>query len=187
MSRTCGVCQQPFVSDLNAALQAGVSVREVARTFGIARATLDRHKAHVQVGHRPPLSGPPGDLPPGKHLTAADELIAAVQVIRGVDWTAQDAAEAGNLRALAEAVDASPSNIGALREMRITLDGFRRGSFKTDPSETQELAALIAAIQMAPDDGTFGRTFDAALDAGASPKAAQAAATAATQRPARGS
>jgi hypothetical protein len=70
--------------------------------------------------------------------------------------------------------------------MRITLDGFRRGCFKTDPSETQELAALIAAIQMVPDDGTFGRTFDAALAAGASPKAAQAAATAATHRPAHG-
>ena len=187
MSRTCTVCEQPFVADLNAALQAGNSTREVARSFGVARATLDRHRLHVEAGHRAPLSGPPGDSPPGKHLAAAEELIAAVQIIRGVDWSAQDAAESGNLRALAEAVDANPSNIGALREMRITLDGFRRGSFKTDPSETQELAALIAAIQMAPDDGTFGRTFDAALAAGASPKAAQAAATAATHRPASGS
>ena len=186
MSRTCGVCQQPFVADLNAALQAGVSTREAARTFGVPRATLDRHRVHVEAGQPAPVSGPPGDSPPGKHLAAASQLIAAVQVIRGVDWSAQDAAEAGNLRALAEAVDANPSNIGALREMRITLDGFRRGSFKTDPSETQELAALIAAIQMAPDDGTFGRTFDAALNAGATPAAAQAAATAATQRPARG-
>lgn len=64
--------------------------------------------------------------------------------------------------------------------MRITLDGFRRGCFKEDPSERQELAELIARIQMRPDDGLYGRTFDAALAAGASPKAAQAAATAAT-------
>jgi len=147
---------------------------------------LDRHRLHVEVGQAP-LSGPLGDSPPGKHLAAAEELIAAVQVIRGTDWSAQDAAEAGNLRALAQAVDASPSNISALREMRITLDGFRRGCFRTDSSETQELAALIAAIQMRPDDGTFGRTFDAALAAGATPVAAQAAATAATQRPERGS
>jgi len=186
MSRTCGVCEQPFVADLNAALQAGISVREVARTFGIARATLDRHKAHVTVGHQAPLSGPLGDSPPGPHLAAAEELIAAVMVIRGVDWSAQDAAEAGNLRALAQAVDAGPRNISALREMRITLDGFRRGCFKTDPSEDMAMAELIASIQMRPDDGTFGRVFDAALNAGATPAAAQAAATAATTPSAHG-
>ena len=185
MSRTCTVCEQPFVADLDIALQAGTSTREAARVFGIPRATLDRHRAHVVVGQAP-LSGPLGDSPPGKHLAAAEELIAAVKVIRGIDWSAQDSAESGNLRALAEAVDANPSNIGALREMRITLDGFRRGSFKTDPSETQELAALIANIQIRPDDGLYGRTFDAALAAGASPKAAQAAATAATTPSAHG-
>ena len=180
------MCEQPFVADLNAALEAGNSIREVARTFGIPRATLDRHKAHVQVSHRPPLSGPLGDSPPGKHLAAAEELIAAVQVIRGLDWSAQDGAEAGNLRALAQAVDASPSNISALREMRITLDGFRKGVFKSDPSEDMAMAELIASIQMRPDDGLYGRTFDAALAAGASPKAAQSAAQAATTPPAHG-
>jgi len=187
MSRSCSICEQCGVTDINAQLEAGKSVREIARTFGVARATLARHAGHVEVG-RPPDSGPPilEDGPPGAHLAAAEELIAAVVLIRGVDWSAQDAAEAGNLRALAQAVDASPSNIAALREMRITLDGFRRGCFKSDPSETQELAALIAAIQIRPDDGLYGRTFDAALAAGASPKAAQAAATAATTPSAHG-
>jgi transposase-like protein len=186
MSRTCTVCEQPFVFDLNAALLAGNSIREVARTFGIPRATLDRHKAHIEVGHRAPLTEPLADSPHGTHLATAEELIAAVQVVRGDDFSAQDAAEAAHLRALAQAVDASPSNISALRELRITLDGFRKGVFKTDPSETRELAELIASIQMAPDDGTFGRTYDAALDAGATPKAAQAAATAATTPSAHG-
>jgi transposase-like protein len=186
MSRTCTVCEQPFVTDLNAALQAGSSTRELARIFGVPRATLDRHRAHVQVGHRVPLSGPPAGQPPGKHLATAEAMIAAVQVVRGDDFSAQDAAEAAHLRALAEAVDASPSNISALRELRITLDGFRKGVFKTDPSEDMAMAELIASIQMRPDDGTFARTFEAALDAGASPVAAQAAATAATTSTAHG-
>ena len=187
MSRSCSICEQCGVADINAQLEAGKSVREIARTFGVARATLARHAGHVEVG-RPTDSGPPilEDGPPGAHLAAAEELINAVKVIRGSDFSAQDVAEAQQLRSLAIAVDVGGSNIAGLRELRLTLDQFRRSVFNTDPSAQQELAELIAAIQMAPDDGTFGRTFDAALNAGATPAAAQAAATAATQRPARG-
>jgi transposase-like protein len=183
MSRSCSICEQCGVADINAQLEAGKSVREIARTFGVARATLARHAGHVEVG-RPPDSGPPilEDGPPGAHLAAAEELINAVKVIRGSDFSAQDVAEAQQLRSLAIAVDVGGSNIAGLRELRLTLDQFRRSVFNTDPSAQQELAEMIAKISGGADPGRYDRVFRAAIAAGADEDAARAAGDAALGR-----
>src|ERR1019366_611947 len=119
-----------------------ISSRETARQFGVSASALARHRTHANLEPAPASS----------HLTEAEELIAAVRLVRGDDWTAQDAAEAGHLRSIARAVDESPDSVGKLRELRVTLDGFRRGVFDTDPSETLELAELIARLR-GPEDG----------------------------------
>ena len=183
MSRSCSICEQYGVADINALLLAGKSVREVARDFGIPRATLGRHAMHLEVGH-PANSGPPilEDGPPGAHLAAAEELINAVKVIRGSDFSAQDVAEAQQLRSLAIAVDAGGSNIAGLRELRLTLDQFRRSAFHTDPSAQEELAELIVKISGGADPDRYHRVFRAAIAAGADEDAARAAGDAALGR-----
>ena len=173
MPRTCTVCTDPGVADVDSRLQAGDSLREVARTFGIARATLTRHAAHVEPDH--PVDSEP---PPGGHLAAALDLIGAVKVIRGDSYGAQDAAEAEHLRSLAELVDANPSNVAALRELRLTHAEFKRAGAATNSDELDDIAILVAKLS-GRRDGTYERTFAAVLAAGGDEDVAQAAAEAA--------
>jgi hypothetical protein len=181
MSRTCTICTQPFAADVNAALQAGDSVREVARTFGIARATLDRHRQHTGPRQEAPDTGPQSDTgpAPGSHLAAAVALIGAVKVIRGDNYGPQDAAEAEHLRSLAILVDATPTNVAALRELRLTHAEFKRAGSTTTSDEQMDLAELVASLT-GRNDGTYQRTFAAVLAAGADEDVARAAAEAAT-------
>jgi hypothetical protein len=148
-----------------------ISIRETARTFGVSASAVARHNDHAGIAP---------DSRTASHLATAEELIAAVKVIRGTDFSAY-LAEAQQLRSLA-AVDASPSNIGALRELRLTLDQFRRSVFHTDPSEQQALAEMIVKISGGADPDRYDRVFRAAIAAGADEDAARAAADAALGR-----
>jgi hypothetical protein len=116
---------------------------------------------------------------PASHVADAQALIDAVIVIRGDGSNAQDAAEANALLALAAVVDANPANIGALRELRITLDGFRKDAVRRDPQEDLELAELVANLSGPPPDA-WQRAYDAAVAAGVPPDAAGKVASAAT-------
>lgn len=118
----------------------------------------------------------------GTHAADAQALIDAVRVVRGTDFDAQDQAEANALLALAAVVDANPANIGALRELRITLDGFRRDAVRIDPREQHELAKLVAKLT-GPPPGVYESVFQAVIDAGGSTDAAFAAANTATGNP----
>jgi hypothetical protein len=119
------------------------------------------------------------------HRTEAEAVIDAVRVILGSDYTAQDAAEAGALRSLAAAVDSDPSNVSGLRELRLNLTGYRRLAFRPNLGEQEELGRLIASISFnhATRPSLFQDVYAAAIEAGAPPKAAQAAAQAATSSP----
>jgi hypothetical protein len=120
---------------------------------------------------------------PASHVADAQALIDAVRIIRGDESSAQDAAEANALLALAAVVDGNPANIGALRELRITLDGFRRDAVRRDPREDLEFAKLVASLTPRGEPDTYVRVYQAAIDAGATPEAAQAAGMAATAPP----
>ena len=115
------------------------------------------------------------------HTLDAEAVIAAVRLLRGTDWTAQDQAEAGQLLSLAGAVDADNTNVAALREFRLTLAQFRQGSFRPDPTEQMELAELIASIS-GPPPGAWQKAYDAAVAAGMPPDHAGKVASAATDR-----
>lgn len=150
MPRSCTVCTDPGVQDINARLLAGDSLREVARTFGVARATVTRHAAHVEVGH--PVNSDP---PVGPQLTAALRLIEEVRDRHGDAYTAQDAAEAEHLRLVAAAVDAGP-NVAGMRELRLTLAEFRRAAEPVDEDERDAIAALIASLSPKPTGAPDG-------------------------------
>ena len=172
MSKPCTVCVSADRDEIERSVKNRVSTRETARQFGVSASALSRHRSHADLEPAGPTSS---------HVAEAEELIAAVRLIRGDDFSAQDAAEAGHLRSIALAVDESPSNVGKLRELRVTLDGFRRGVFDTPQSEMNDLAELIARLR-GPEDGPaiHQRTYAAAIAAGASKEAAGAAADAAT-------
>jgi hypothetical protein len=150
MPRPCSICTDPGVEDVNSRLRAGDSLREVARTFGVARATLTRHASHIEAGH--PSEGDP---PVGPQLTAALRLVEEVRTRRGVDYTAQDHAEAVHLRLLAGAVDASPS-VASIRELRLTLAEFRRATEPVDEDERFAFATLIASVSPKPMGASNG-------------------------------
>jgi hypothetical protein len=173
MAKPCSVCVSSNRDEIERAVMNRISIRETARTFGVSASAVARHNDHAGIAP---------DSRIASHLATAEELIAAVKVIRGTDFAAQDLAEAQHLRSLAEAVDASPANIGALRELRLTLDQYRRLAFHTDPSEQQELAELIAKISGGADPDRYDRVFRAAMAAGADEDAARAAGDAALGR-----
>ena len=180
MSRSCSVCEQFGVADINAQLVDGKSVREVARTFGIPRATLGRHVEHIKVGH-PADSGSPssdsGSLP-GSHLTAACDLIAAVKALRGDKHCAQDVAEAKHFTTLAELVDSNPTNVSALREYRLTIAEYRRIAAPVD-DEDEAYAELMAKLSgWGASVEASSRVYSAAIERGLSPAEARSIADA---------
>ena len=69
------------------------------------------------------------------HRAQALEVIMAVKLLRGAEWTELEEAESGQLLSLATAVDADSSNIAGLRELRVTLAQFRKGAFRPDEGE----------------------------------------------------
>ena len=169
----CKVCISSDRLEIEQTVRSGSSLRQTAQLYGLSASSIARHAQH----------GPPEPTAPVSrtHTTDAEEVIAAVRVLRGLDWTAQDQAEAGQLLSLAGAVDADRTNVAALREFRLTLAGFRQGSFRPDPTEQMELAELIASISGPPPDA-WQKAFDAAVAAGVPPDAAGNVASAATDR-----
>jgi hypothetical protein len=173
LGNPCKVCLSADRLEIEQAVRSGSSLRQAAQLYGLSASSIARHAQH----------GPPEPSSPvtRTHTTDAEEVIAAVRVLRGADWTAQDQAEAGQLLSLAGAVDEDKTNVAALREFRITLAGFRQGSFRPDPTDQMELAELIASIS-GPPPGAWQKAFDAAVAAGVKPEVANKVASAATDR-----
>jgi hypothetical protein len=120
---------------------------------------------------------------PASHVADARALIDAVKLVRGDAYDAQAVAEANALLALAAVVDANPSNIGALRELRATLAGFRHdAAVRVDPRDDIEFAQLIASLTGPPPD-VYESVYNATIAAGGSKAAAFAAANAAVGNP----
>jgi len=174
--RPCSVCVSPDKAEIERPEMRRLPSREIAARFGLSASAVTRHRLHSGVA--------PAESPVGSHLAEALAVIAAVRLLRDDTWNAQDGAEAGHLTTLAAAVDRDPTNISALRELRITLADYRAGFFnRPNPVEQRELAELLATMTGGPDDGAYTRVYEAALAAGASPEAAQVAARAAIAPP----
>jgi hypothetical protein len=93
-------------------------------------------------------------------------------------------ADAAQLRAIAAAVDDRPGDVTLARELRVSRAAFKKSAVQVDPSERQELAALVASMSERPNAAEiFRRVYDRAIAAGATPEIAGAAAQAATDPP----
>lgn len=161
MSRPCSICLSPSRKDIERAVLNRISVREAARTFGVSASAISRHREHAGI-----VPGEVSGSGKRSHVTVAEELIEAVRVIRGPDFSAQDAAEAQHLLSVAQSAEADPT-IAALRELRLTLDQFRKLSFQTDPSDVEEYAKLIVSMTGAGERGNQAeRVHAAAIAAG---------------------
>jgi hypothetical protein len=132
---------------------------------------------------QPADSGPlaDGDGPlfgAGTQSAAARELIASVRDRLGDDYGAQDVAEAEHLTALAALVDANPTNISALRELRLTIAEFRRMGtpIDEDADEYLELVAKLSGWGAAVEASS--RVYSAAIERGLSPAEARSIADA---------
>jgi hypothetical protein len=117
----------------------------------------------------------------GTHVAHAAALVDAVRLVSGDDFDAQDQAEAGALLALASVCDANPSNVGGLRELRLSLATFRQAAVRANPREQMELAELVARLS-GPPPGAWQHAFDAAVAAGLDESAAHTLADAATSK-----
>jgi len=178
MTRACSVCLSPARAEIDCPEMSRLPSREVAEAFGVSKSAIARHRQHsgVEAEESPAAAG--------SHVAEARAVVAAVKLLRGADWSAQDAAQAGALTTLAVAVDHDPSNISALRELRITLGDYRAGVFaRPDPVAQRELAQLVAELSGPSDLTLYNRVYAAALAAGADVEAAQAAAQEATAPP----
>src|ERR1035441_5343314 len=101
MSKPCTICISADRDEIERAVKNRASGRETARQFGVSASALARHRTHADLEPAPTSS----------HLTEAEELIAAVRLVRADDFNAQDAAEAGHLRSIARAVAAKAAEL----------------------------------------------------------------------------
>jgi hypothetical protein len=76
MANTCHVCRHATRASIDAALQQGVPLRQIAGQYGPSRSALQRHKAHV-----PPPSQATADPRPDQDIVMPDlrQAIAALE------------------------------------------------------------------------------------------------------------
>jgi hypothetical protein len=88
---------------------------------------------------------PPEPQPSTSHSAAVDALDVAFRAARGGDFSPNDAAELGQLHAVAVALDADPTAVGLLREYRLGLADWRRRAEDNTHGDGLSLAQFLAA------------------------------------------
>jgi hypothetical protein len=135
--RRCTVCDNEQVSDVNALLGSGSSVRSVARLYRLSRTTVGRHKRHLA-----PTSGP----------------FALIRGDGGPDGPADPLAEAF---ILAERARTPRERIRALEQVRAATKLRLRGVSDLDADDHELLDGNVreaeAAFRDAPDFETAAR------------------------------
>ena len=74
----CSVCSSPQVAQVDALLDAGTPIRQVARVTGLARTTLGRHNQH-----KAPTSGRFALIPGGDGPTGPTDPLAEAFALAG--------------------------------------------------------------------------------------------------------
>jgi hypothetical protein len=134
MPRTCTICAHPKRGDIDAAMLAGTSLRDIAGQYGTSKSNLDRHRDHI-----------PAALTKAKaaaEVAAADTLLA--QVIKHRDdaaWFVEQAREiveeAREAKNTIAAIEAIKSVAPHLREAKGALELLGRVT-----GELQDKAAI---------------------------------------------
>jgi hypothetical protein len=121
----CTICANPQVSEVDALLGTGTSIRGVARMYGLARSTVARHRDHVA---------------PGQHR------FALIRAQGAPDGPPDPLAEAF---ALAERSRTPRERLRALEQVRAATKMQLRGAGKADPDAIALLDANIAQAEAA--------------------------------------
>ena len=75
----CTVCQSESVGQIDAALNRGLSVREVGRMFGFGKNVIFRHSKHVERMEQPTKSFTDQQVRVRAHRERVEELLAAAE------------------------------------------------------------------------------------------------------------
>ena len=142
MPRRCSICQHPQHADIDAALVAGGSYREVARDYSASEAALFRHKQE----HIPALLAKAEDA---AMVASADTLLEQVRTLQRRALGILDTAEhAGDLRAATAAIREARECIMLLAKLMGELDERAQVNILTlSPDWLAVRSRLLAALE----------------------------------------
>lgn len=144
MPQACSICIHPGCPEIDRALVAGESLRNIAQRSGTSRDALQRHKAHI-----------PAHLSKAAEAEAvadAGDLIGQVRSLQQQALALLTKAEAvGDYRTALQGVREARSCIELLLEVEGELD--RRGTVNVivSPQWIEIRAVLIGALEDHPD------------------------------------
>jgi hypothetical protein len=116
VSRTCTICSHALRDDIDAALVAGESYRNLAKRFGTSPAARYRYKADHLPVHL-------AKAKEAEEVSKADNLLERVQSLQSRTLSILDKAEdAGELRTALAAIREARSNVELLAKLLGELD-----------------------------------------------------------------
>jgi hypothetical protein len=157
----CRACSHPQRAKLEAELDAGRSVAEVAESFALSARALARHYAeHEPVESTPPAAPDPKVVPirPGRAgiALAADEddepitaRSTAADIVRRAHRLLAEADDAGSNRDIAALISAATGAVKALA--RLTGEDTKEASLASSPEFRAWVEAARDALKPFPD------------------------------------
>ncbi len=110
MGRRCTICTHPRAEEINAALDDGTPVAEIARAFGVQRPSINRHRGTHLAARIDPIP---------LNLLASETLEQVDSLTREADRIRRAAESSGDLRLALQAV----RELASLVEMAAKLRG----------------------------------------------------------------
>lgn len=141
MGRRCTICTHPDADAINAALDDGTSIAEIARTFGVQRPSINRHRGtHLAARIEPmPLAVRTSQLV--STLDQVDSLAAEADRIR------RAAESSGDLRLALQAV----RELASLVEMAAKLRGEMPDEATVNVVQIAQWPAVLQALEQFPE------------------------------------
>ena len=125
MPRPCTVCLHPELPDIAAELANGVNAVQIAKRYGLARSSVQRHRAHVGAARPPEPSLPRAPL---NSVDAARRTGRAFQALASLPPLDKVGAAYSSIGARIDAIAAKAEHEGSLavalmglRELRATV------------------------------------------------------------------
>ena len=144
MGMTCSICRHPEREQIDKAILAGDSMRNIAKRYGSTEATIHRHKKHL-----------PEYLILAKEAeqaTRADDLMQDLQDLRERALSLlQQAEDAGNYNACVGLIAQARKTIETLAEVRGELNRSATVNIFVNPVFQQVQAVILDELAEYPD------------------------------------
>ncbi|MGI6308457.1 MAG: hypothetical protein ACOX1X_07690 [Dethiobacteria bacterium] len=143
--RKCTICEHAKVNEINKALLAGDSFRNIAKRYGVSTAALHRHKSN----HIPAALTQAREA---KEVAQADNLLAQVQELQAKALSILRQAEAaGELRTALQGVREARSCLELLAKLQGELQQEGTVNITLAPAWVQLRTVILNALQPWPD------------------------------------